>query len=111
MFAAVVGEFGSALGSTDETGCMSSILAYANGADATSPANHARIDSFFYWCAPGHGPAGARGGMACTIQRCRRQDSMRACGLPLRVGATARQPLRGYHCLCHGHGRAPEGFA
>ena len=52
MFPAVVGEFGSTLDSTSETDCMSSILAYMNGADATSPANHAQIDSFFYWCAP-----------------------------------------------------------
>lgn len=48
MFAALVGEFGSTLVGTDETSCMTSILAYMNGQGGS---NNAPISSFFYWCA------------------------------------------------------------
>lgn len=80
MFPALVGEFGSTLDSTSETDCMSSILAYMNGADATSPVKHAQIDSFFYWCA-----ASSRGVLVrwagVNAKAFLRQDSMRAPGL------------------------------
>jgi hypothetical protein len=46
VFAALVDEFGSTLEGDDETNCMSSILAYLNGAGGSG---HARITSFFFW--------------------------------------------------------------
>jgi hypothetical protein len=46
VFAALVDEFGSTLQGDNETNCMSSILAYLNGAGGSG---HARITSFFFW--------------------------------------------------------------